>query len=193
MHLESLNQYSWTLHLTVMTDLWGIGISSNDVIEPLECLNVALQSQTLTIAKQFQECFKQPTMSNCWICARKRNSWRLWMQSRRKLIVLNWTPLHVSPRKKKTPKRLTGPADDYNPPTSWLNSSRRLMSAFGQLNNRLLESSGIQRYKELEMVLISGNCKSVGYRFWISRLTLKDVTRSLHVPAPLADHAHAVT
>jgi len=137
-------------------------VTAAKVVEPLECLNRALQSKSATISSMLKAANH---VKDQLLNLRTEEEFMKIMNA----VEENNEHLELdslkSPRRKKTPKRLTGPADAYNPPNVaqyfMVEFFQMLDVSIGQLASRLLESNGIQRYKELEMVLITAKVSDI--------------------------------
>ena len=132
-------------------------VMAKRIITPLECLNKALQAKSATVASMLEATLQ---VKEQLIALRTEEQLEKIMREIEETIAkLELDPMRL-PRNKQPPKRLSGPALAYHPTTL----SQYFMAEFykildiciQQLSWRLLESPGIQRYKDPESILITG-------------------------------------
>lgn len=136
------------------------------VIEPLECLNKALQSTTATVAGMLESTTQ---VKAHLVSLRTERSFEDIMREVEATIEqLKLEPLCV-PRRKQPPKRLSGPATAYHPATVsqhyMVEYFKLLDVSILQLSDRIIDCPGIKRYCELESILVTGHIGDVACQY----------------------------
>jgi len=129
-----------------------------DVLSPLECLNKALQSVSMTVAGMLESAKK---VKACLLELRTADHFSgILVDTIRQIEDLQLEELHM-PRARRPPKRLTGQAEAYSPQSveEYYRTEyfKMLDVCIQQMSDRMLDCPGLQKYCELEDILLSGS------------------------------------
>lgn len=129
-----------------------------DVLSPLECLNKALQSVSMTVAGMLESAKK---VKACLLELRTADHFSgILVDTIRQIEDLQLEELHM-PRARRPPKRLTGQAEAYSPQSveEYYQTEyfKMLDVCIQQMSDRMLDCPGLQKYCELEDILLSGS------------------------------------
>jgi hypothetical protein len=137
-------------------------VMAKRIVAPLECLNKALQAKSATVAGMLEatEQVKQQLIA----LRTDEQLHTIMTEVEETISKLELDPLKL-PRRKQPPKRFSGSAAAYHSTSVsqyfCVEFYKVIDVCIQQLSSRLLDSPGLQRYKDLESVLITGRISSV--------------------------------
>lgn len=141
-------------------------IIAGHVLGPLECLNRALQSSTMTVPGMLES---TKAVKTHLISLRNDKEFDdIITDVELKVKELDLEPLTL-PRRKNLPKRLSGPAEAYNPATVVehfrIEYFKMLDATIQQLSDIILDCPGMRRFHELEAILLTGEVTSIASEY----------------------------